>query len=739
MLIDFETLQDLSDGADEVDSICPLCSASRKLHNRNKKVLRIWNKEPGFATYNCTHCGASGSARDDVNNGYTPPESEDRIAKALMAAISRTAAPQVLDKTYDYADVDGTLLCQKLRFIPKFFTWRRPDGKDGWIAERGDRVVPYRLPDLLQYPDGTIFLCEGEKDADRVASLGYCATNVAQGDLDKEKCAAYFAGRDVIIIMDNDNAGAERASKSARSLHGTAKTIRIVGMPDGAKDVSEWLDLDTDNAGRLERLCFDAPPLWEPSSEPATPQSDAKVGKAIADALRLQAAPAAVQVPGGTTVTVDDFYAYMEMHNYIFAPTRATWPGTSVNSRLPPMPLLDGEGKPILDAKGNWRFIPANQWLDQNRPVEQMTWVPGQPMLIRGRFLADGGFIERAGITAFNLYREPTLQHGDANLAGTCLDHVKRVYPDDADHIIKWLAHRVQRPHEKINHAIVLGGAQGIGKDTLLELAKRAIGPWNFSEVSPTNVLGRFNGFLKSVILRISEARDCGEFDRYKFYDHTKSLIAAPPDVLRVDEKNLREYSVPNVCGVVITTNHKTTGIYLPADDRRHYVAWSDLTRDDFDNEYWEKLWRWYDASGDGHVAAYLTELDLRAFNPKAPPLKTQAFWEIVGSSRAPGDDEMQDAIVALGCPDALTLAQIIFHSEGAQPEFALFLRDRKNSRLIPHRLEACGYVSVRCDTTTDGRWKVGGRNVMVYSKTTLSIRERIAAARALAERERQG
>jgi len=82
-------------------------------------------------------------------------------------------------------------------------------------------------------------------------------------------------------------------------------------------------------------------------------------------------------------------------------------------------------------------------------------------------------------------------------------------------------------------------------------------------------MLGRFNGFLKSVILRVNEARDLGEIDRFAFYDHMKAVTAAPPDVLRVDEKNLREYSVPNVCGVIITTNHKTDGIHLPADDRR--------------------------------------------------------------------------------------------------------------------------------------------------------------------------
>ena len=136
---------------------------------------------------------------------------------------------------------------------------------------------------------------------------------------------------------------------------------------------------------------------------------------------------------------------------------------------------------------------------------------------------------------------------------------VRKVYPDDADHIIRWLAHRVQHPDEKINHALVLGGPQGIGKDTLLEPVKYAVGPWNFREVSPKQVMGRFNNFLKSVILRISEARDLGEFDRYAFYDHMKAYTAAPPDVLRVDEKHLREYSVFNVCGVIITTNHKTT------------------------------------------------------------------------------------------------------------------------------------------------------------------------------------
>ena len=127
----------------------------------------------------------------------------------------------------------------------------------------------------------------------------------------------------------------------------------------------------------------------------------------------------------------------------------------------------------------------------------------------------------------------------------------------DADHIVAWLAHRVQRPQDKINHALVFGGAQGIGKDTLLEPVWRAVGTWNFRDVIPTNIMGRFNSYTKAVILRVNEARDLGDAERvnrFTFYDHTKIYTAAPPETLRVDEKNLREYYVFNVLGFLITT-----------------------------------------------------------------------------------------------------------------------------------------------------------------------------------------
>jgi len=74
---------------------------------------------------------------------------------------------QKIVATYDYKDADGKVLYQVVRFEPKGFAHRQPDGKGGWVYRGSEGRAAYRLPDLLKYPDGTVFVCEGEKDAER--------------------------------------------------------------------------------------------------------------------------------------------------------------------------------------------------------------------------------------------------------------------------------------------------------------------------------------------------------------------------------------------------------------------------------------------------------------------------------------------------------------------------------------------------------------------------------------------
>ena len=81
--------------------------------------------------------------------------------------------------------------------------------------------------------------------------------------------------------------------------------------------------------------------------------------------------------PEGRGVTIDDFVAYLPSHVYIFTPCREVWTGVGVNARLPRMPVLTKAGKPKRDKNGDAITISATTWLDRNRAVVQMTWMPG--------------------------------------------------------------------------------------------------------------------------------------------------------------------------------------------------------------------------------------------------------------------------------------------------------------------------------------------------------------------------
>lgn len=430
---------------------------------------------------------------------------------------------------------------------------------------------------------------------------------------------------------------------------------------------------------------------------------------------------------GSGGVTLDDLYAYMPAHQYIYAPTRELWPGASVNARIGNVKLFNPDGSPMINPETMKQVeVAASAWLDRNHPVEQTSWAPGQPMLIKNKLITEGGWIDRNNVTVFNQYKGPVVDLGNASLATPWVEHIHKVYQTDAEHIIVWLAHRRQRPYEKINHALFLGGHQGIGKDTILEPVRHAVGPWNFQEVNPIQILGRFNGFIKSVILRVSEARDLGDVDRFALYDHLKTYTAAPPDVLRCDEKHLREHYVFNVTGLIITSNHKIDGIYLPADDRRHYVAWTDMDKSDFEEGYFDKLWQWYEQGGIAHVVAYLNELDLSGFNPKAPPPKTAAFWEIVAAGEPDENAELRDLLDGLGNPAVVTIDKIAGASTGSLTDW---LTERKNRRIIRHRLEAVGYVLVPNGDAEDRLWKISGKRQAVYGRADMPVKERLFAA----------
>ncbi|MBN2372083.1 MAG: toprim domain-containing protein [Vicinamibacteria bacterium] len=625
----------------------------------------------------------------------------------LMPAMPARQTLGRIIETYDYHDASGTLLYQVCRFSPKAFRPRRPDGRGGWIwnLESTPRVL-YKLPEVAQAAQAHrhIWIVEGEKDVVNLAKLGFIATTNSGGagkwSDDFSRCLVGCAS--VVVIADADGPGRKHAQAVAESLYGAGVKARVIEMP-GFKDASAFLDAGHDKDDLLALV--KAAPLWTPTACHSLGGDDAKRAVTVTN-----------------HVTLDDFYAYMPMHLYIFAPTRDMWPGASVNARIPPI---------RIDEK---TIVGASHWLDKNRPVEQMTWWPGRAQIIEDHVFAGGELIYRAGNKIFNSYRAPAKPKGNPANAKPWADLIRKLYPGEADHIMAWCAHRVQCPHEKVNHALVLGGLPGIGKDTILAPVRETVGVWNFAEESPAAMLGSFNPYVRAVILRINEVRDTGEANRYSFYEHMKGIIAAPPEVISCNEKHLRPYAIPNVVGVVMTTNHKTGGIYLPANDRRHFVAWSETeAQRDFDPGFWTGFYSWLEQGGAADVAAFLATYDLSQFDAKAPPQKTAAFWEIVAANQAPEDDEMMTAIEALGRPDVL-LVKDIAECPQVEATFRDWILDRRNARQIAYRLETAGYILCRNPASqAGGRWRIDGRQTTVYGRQDLDPRERIVAARARA------
>jgi RecA-family ATPase len=172
--------------------------------------------------------------------------------------------------TYDYPDEVGQLLFQVVRFDPKDFRQRRPDKSkpDGWSwSVKGVRQVPYRLPDLLEHIDRVVFIVEGEKDCDRLWSLGIPSTTNAGGAGKwRPDLTEFFRGADVVIIPDFDPPkrhpktnevmlhpdgrpvlpGQDHAQDVALALNGVAQHVRVLELWRHWKqmprkgDVSDW-------------------------------------------------------------------------------------------------------------------------------------------------------------------------------------------------------------------------------------------------------------------------------------------------------------------------------------------------------------------------------------------------------------------------------------------------------------------------------------------------------------------
>jgi hypothetical protein len=174
------------------------------------------------------------------------PEILERKFGIQRQAQQSLQPARFMSAVYDYIDDQGEVRYQVRRFEPKTFRQCRPDGKGGWLFNMdGVEALPYNLHKILARPDEPVFIVEGEKAAEKVATLGLLATT-SHGGAKKWQPVLnqYFAGRNVVVLADNDDAGREHADIVIGNLFGVAgriKRVELDGLPPKG-DVVDWLD-----------------------------------------------------------------------------------------------------------------------------------------------------------------------------------------------------------------------------------------------------------------------------------------------------------------------------------------------------------------------------------------------------------------------------------------------------------------------------------------------------------------
>lgn len=352
------------------------------------------------------------------------------------------------------------------------------------------------------------------------------------------------------------------------------------------------------------------------------------------------------------------------------------------------------------------RLIPPSKdilRIETNQTVESNIWWPGKPKIIKDMVVNQQGVVDAKGFRCLNLYVAPKVVKTKKS-AKLWVDHIKALWPDPVEHgfFFDYCAHMLQHPDVKCNAAIVLSGAQGVGKDAAMLPIKAAVGSWNTNDIDPDDLFSAYEPWKQSLMLIINEVRPTkDDHHASHFYNVLKPLTAAPPMTLAVNDKYAKIRQVVNVMRVFMTTNDWMS-MHIPEEDRRLFIMHSPKKNRWAAEDYFRKLFGWFENGGCDAVATWLRDRDISKFDPKGLVPKTIG-WKAVVATWGEGDDAVGLALENLGNPDVvLTTEMIQISFDGGEEIKKLAL----SARRIGHRMGLAGYVPV--PRPEGGPWRFG-------------------------------
>ena len=259
----------------------------------------------------------------------------------------------------------------------------------------------------------------------------------------------------------------------------------------------------------------------------------------------------------------------------------------------------------------------------------------GAPALSAVTFAAgDDVLVTRDGLVYGNRWTDGRPDVSDSDVIADhdvepWLQHCRDLIADDEelDHILNAMAFKIQHPNVKINHAILIGGDEGVGKDSMFQPFLWALGGkhWrNRSVIEAGGLDSQWGYALEAEVVILNELKEPEARERRAMANKLKPLIAAPPETLTVNRKGMHPYELVNRLMVIAYTNDPLP-ITLPTQDRRWFCVWTHAPR--MAPAAADKLWAWYKNGGYEKCAAWLHQRDVSAFNPAAAPPVTE--WKL--------------------------------------------------------------------------------------------------------------
>lgn len=271
----------------------------------------------------------------------------------------------------------------------------------------------------------------------------------------------------------------------------------------------------------------------------------------------------------------------------------------------------------------------------------------GAPSLVGVTYAAgDDVIVERNGHAYGNRWRDLRQPYAPGDVT-PWLAHCERLVPDQAEreHIFDVMAFTLRNPRIKLNHAVLHGGHQGSGKDSMwapLFWAIRGDAEENVRIMTAAQLFSQFHYQLETEVLVLNELREPEAKERRALANLLKPIIAAPPDTLTVNRKGLHPFDMPNRLFVLAFSNDRVS-ITLDSDDRRWFCVWSNAPR--MTAEESSALWAWYKSNGLSACAAWLYARDISAFNPAASPPMTDFKRSMIEQGMSTAEAWLYDQI----------------------------------------------------------------------------------------------